>query len=82
MSGERPLPSITLDDMISEVRRECGYRRYVYGRAVKERRMNSRAADRRIDVMDAVLNFLEAQQNEPDPELELESPTARAPSAD
>lgn len=53
---------VTLDDMIAEVKRECQKRREVYGRAVQERRMNARLANRRIDVMDAVLKYLEQMQ--------------------
>ena len=54
---------ITLDDMISEVRRECQKRREVYGRATSAGVMNRRTADRRIDVMDAVLSYLEGQRD-------------------
>jgi cbb3-type cytochrome oxidase cytochrome c subunit len=50
---------VTLDDMISEVSRECRMRREVYSRAARERRMNRRMADRRIDVMDAILVYLQ-----------------------
>ena len=53
---------VTLDDMIEELRRECQMRREVYGRACREGRMNRRRADRRIDVMDAALAFLEEQR--------------------
>lgn len=57
-----PYP-VSIDDMIEEVRRECQTRRYVYGRACSEGRMNRRLADRRIDVMDAVLQRLERERN-------------------
>jgi hypothetical protein len=52
---------VTLDDMIEEVRREAKMRREVYHRLVQDRKMNKRIADRRIDVMDAVLRYLEEQ---------------------
>jgi hypothetical protein len=50
---------ITLIDMIEEVRRELRYREQVYSRACREGRMNRKLADRRIDVMTAVLQHLE-----------------------
>jgi len=53
---------VTLDDMIREVRRECQKRREVYGRATSAGVMNRRTADRRIDVMDAVLDHLEKER--------------------
>ena len=56
------LLEVTLDDMIAEVRREGQQRRQVYGRLVKDHKMNSRLADRRIDVMDALLAYLEQRK--------------------
>jgi hypothetical protein len=56
------LLEVTLDDMIAEVRREGQQRRQVYGRLVKDHKMNSRLADRRIDVMDALLAYLEQRR--------------------
>lgn len=52
-------PSVTLDQMIEEIRRECEARRVVFSRLVAIGRMNRRQADRRIDVMDAILKYLE-----------------------
>jgi hypothetical protein len=57
------LLGVTLEDMIAEVRRECQQRRHVYDRLVRERKMNRRLADRRIDVMDALLAYLEKQHH-------------------
>jgi hypothetical protein len=48
-----------LTDMIDEVRREVGQRKVVYHRLVQDHRMNRGLADRRIDVMEAVLSTLE-----------------------
>jgi hypothetical protein len=59
MSGDLLPYPVSIDDMIEEVRRECQQRRFVYGNACREGRMNRRRADRRIDVMDAVLKHLE-----------------------
>ena len=61
--------SVSLADMIAEVRRECTTRRRVYDRLVAEKKMNRRLADRRIDVMDALLVRLldEQLQEEPPP---------------
>jgi hypothetical protein len=56
------LLNLTLDDMIAEVRRECMMRRQVYGRLVADHKMNKRLADHRIDVMDALLAYLEQRQ--------------------
>lgn len=53
---------VTLEDMVVEIRRECAMRRQVYGRLVAEHRMNRRQADRRIDVMDALLMYLQQQR--------------------
>jgi hypothetical protein len=50
---------VTLDDMIRELRREVEGRRTFYARAVRERWMNKRRADRQFDVMEATLNYLE-----------------------
>jgi hypothetical protein len=55
-------PPVTLDDMIAEVRRECQRRREVYWVAAARGAMNRRSADRRIDVMDAVLDHLEKER--------------------
>jgi hypothetical protein len=57
-----PRHPVSIDDMIEEIQRECQMRREVYGRACREGRMNRRRADRRIDVMDAVLNHLERER--------------------
>jgi hypothetical protein len=57
---------VTLDDMIAELRRECRMRREVYARATSDGRMNRRAADRRIDVMDATLAYLEREREKAD----------------
>jgi hypothetical protein len=56
------LLGVTLEDMVSEVRRECMVRRQVYSRLVAEQKMNKRLADRRIDVMDALLAYLEQRK--------------------
>jgi hypothetical protein len=56
---------VMVEDMIAEVRRECAMRRQVYGRLVADRKMNKRLANRRIDVMDALLAYLEARCTEP-----------------
>ena len=50
---------VTMDDMISEVRRECSMRRRVYETRIREKRMNHREAAMRIATMDAVLLYLE-----------------------
>lgn len=55
---------VTLVEMIEEVRRECAMRRQVYPRLIAEKKMNRRHADRRIDVMDAVLRLLEASRGD------------------
>jgi hypothetical protein len=54
---------VTLDDMIAEVRTELNYRRQVFGNAVRTGRMNKRLADRRFDVMEAILNHLEEERD-------------------
>jgi hypothetical protein len=59
MRGLIPPDLIDMIDMIDEVRREIGYRKHVYTRLVREKRMNRGLADRRIDVMEAVLATLE-----------------------
>jgi hypothetical protein len=53
---------VTVGDMIAEVRRELEMRRNVYARAAREGRMNRHQADRRIEIMAAVLARLEQQQ--------------------
>jgi hypothetical protein len=49
---------VTLDDMVSEVERELNQRRQVYARLVHNGSLNRRAADRRFEVMSAVLALL------------------------
>ncbi|HYM25275.1 MAG TPA: hypothetical protein VEU08_18790 [Vicinamibacterales bacterium] len=48
--------------MIDEVRREIAQRRNVYARLVSEHKMNGRTATRRIEIMEAVLAKLEAEE--------------------
>jgi len=48
--------------MIDEVRREIAQRRNVYARLVGEHKMNGRTATRRIEIMEAVLAKLEAEE--------------------
>ena len=45
---------IRMLDMIAEVDRELGYRRHVYARLVKERRMTQSESDKRQLVMQAI----------------------------
>jgi hypothetical protein len=59
MAIMRELIPPDLTDMIDEVRRELGHRKAVYHRLVQDHRMNRGLADRRIDVMEAVLATLE-----------------------
>jgi hypothetical protein len=54
-----------MEEMISEVRRETVTRRRVYSDLVAKSLMNRRTADRRIDVMDAVLAYLEERRVRP-----------------
>jgi hypothetical protein len=56
MSGD--LYPVTLDDMIKEVERELNQRRQVFARLVAEKKLNRRVADRRFEVMGAVLKKL------------------------
>ena len=50
---------VDLQDMREECRRELNMRRLVYSQLVRERRMNRRLADRRIDIMAAVVALLD-----------------------
>jgi hypothetical protein len=52
---------ITVEDMIVEVRRELVQRRDVYPRLVASHKMNQRRANWQFDVMEALLNKLEAE---------------------
>jgi hypothetical protein len=57
---------VSLADMVSEVERELNQRRQVYARLVANGSMNRRLADRRFEVMSAVLALLlEARRDEP-----------------
>jgi hypothetical protein len=53
---------VTLDDMISEVERELNQRRQVYARLVAADRMSRKYADRRYEVMEAVLTNLKREK--------------------
>lgn len=57
-------PEITIEDQIEEARREHKFRQWVYSRAVAEKRMNSRLADRRIAVMARIIKTLEEVRQE------------------
>jgi hypothetical protein len=50
---------VDLQDMREECARELDTRKVFYHRAVLERRMNRRQADRRIDIMAAVVALLD-----------------------
>ena len=64
LRGSSELPfEITLDDMIAEVERELTKRKYVFDDLVKQRRMNRRYADRRIDVMEAIRDKLKGERD-------------------
>lgn len=62
IAGELPY-AVSLEDMLDEVRRELDMRRNVYDRLVKSHKMNRRHADRRIDVMAALLAKLETERD-------------------
>jgi hypothetical protein len=53
---------VSMEEMIEEVRREAAMRRRVYSDLVTKGRMNRRLADRRIDIMDALLAYLEQRR--------------------
>lgn len=52
-----------LISMIGEVRREIAYRKSLYPRLVADGKMNPKTADRRIEVMQALLAKLEAERD-------------------
>lgn len=58
------LYAVTLDVMIDEVRREITARRYVYPRLIADQKLNARIANRRIEIMEAVLARLVAEATE------------------
>lgn len=45
---------VTAEDKLKAVEREIGYRRRVYGRMVKERKMTPEMAVHQIDVFEAI----------------------------
>jgi hypothetical protein len=56
---------VSIEDMVSEVERELNQRRQVYARLVHNGSLNRRVADRRFEVMNAVLAWLlEARDRE------------------
>jgi hypothetical protein len=48
--------------IIDEVRREIAQRRHVYPRLVEAHQMSARTATRRIEIMEALLAKLEAEE--------------------
>jgi hypothetical protein len=54
-----------MEEMIAEMRRQASTLRRVYSDLVTKGQMNRRTADRRIDVMDAVLAYLEEGRRPP-----------------
>lgn len=65
--------AVTIDDMIDEAEREVNYRRSVYGKLVAAHKMNRRLADRRIDVMLAIVERLKRGTLSPPPPPPLPS---------
>ena len=57
------LYSVSLDDMISEVRRELEQRSRLYSEWARTGRANKRRLDRQYDVMEAILTKLEAERD-------------------
>jgi hypothetical protein len=55
---------VSVDVMVDEVRRELEMRRNVYPRQVAAHRMNARQADRRIEIMAALLAKLEKERDD------------------
>ena len=51
-----------IDDLIACARRELGYRKRVYPRLVAEGKMKPETAEREIELMTAIRENLEAQQ--------------------
>jgi hypothetical protein len=58
-------PPVSMEEMIAEMRRQASTLRRVYSDLVTKGQMNRRTADRRIDVMDAVLAYLEEGRRPP-----------------
>lgn len=56
---------ITLDEMIAEAKRESELRHRVYDRMVSEGRLGALLAERRIAVMDAIVETLCSVKSEP-----------------
>jgi hypothetical protein len=54
---------VSIEDMIGEVERELDQRRQVYARLVAAGRMNRRQADRRFEVLSAVLTKLKGERD-------------------
>lgn len=52
-------PAVSIDDQITCVKREIGYRQHVYGRQVAAKKMTQALADKQIALMQAVLATLE-----------------------
>lgn len=51
-------PAFTIRELIAEAEREAGMRRNVYAKQVRAGRMSQRDADRRIDLMEAIVRRL------------------------
>jgi hypothetical protein len=54
----------TLAEQIAEVKREIGFRERVYAHSVQNRRISQYEADRRIEIMKAVLDTLQSIKQE------------------
>jgi hypothetical protein len=63
-TGMSDLLPVSIDEAIGEMKREGEMRRQVYTRATREGRMNRRRADRRIEIVDAVVRLLERLKQE------------------
>lgn len=60
---ERELEQITMDEMIAEIQREWEVRRTYYQKRINEGSIDPRLADRRVDVMRAVLTYLRRRRD-------------------
>lgn len=56
-------PEFSILDLIQCARRELGHRRRVYRRLVESGKMSQEEANREIDMMAAIRELLESQEN-------------------
>lgn len=65
------MSAFTLDELAREAQREVQYRRWVYSKQIEEGRMAQSIAERKIAMMEAIAERLQAEAEQASPQGRL-----------